>query len=64
MPMFNYRCTGCGCEYETLIMSDWKPYCPNCNADEEDDGIKQEKLVSAPRMFNGDLTDNKPSIKE
>ena len=63
MPMFNYRCTGCGTEYETLIMGDWKAYCPNCNADEEEDGVEQEKLVSAPRMFNGDLTDGKASIK-
>ncbi len=63
MPMFNYKCSGCKTEYETLIMADWKPYCPNCNDSEEDDGVEQEKLVTAPAMFNGHLTDNKPSIR-
>jgi hypothetical protein len=63
MPFFNYKCTVCSCEYEELILGDETARCPNCDPDGEL-GIKQEKQVSSPAMFNGSLTDGKASMKE
>ena len=39
MPLHNYRCTGCGHEFETLVRSDDQPACPLCQ------GQQLERLI-------------------
>ena len=43
MPIYEYRCTQCGCSFEQLVMSarDPDPQCPTCCTE------KVEKLISA-----------------
>jgi putative FmdB family regulatory protein len=43
MPIYEYRCKKCSCEFETLVLSadDPEPCCPNCECEET------EKLMSA-----------------
>jgi putative FmdB family regulatory protein len=40
MPIFNYRCSGCGTEFERLVRSDTRVACPDC------EGTKLERLMS------------------
>ncbi len=42
MPMFEYRCTRCGHEFEELVFGDKTPVCPACHAE------ATEKLISKP----------------
>ena len=42
MPMFEYRCTRCGHEFEELVFGDENPVCPACRAE------ATEKLISKP----------------
>ena len=42
MPMFEYRCTRCGHEFEELVFGDETPVCPACRAE------ATEKLISKP----------------
>ena len=42
MPMFEYRCTRCGHEFEELVFGDKNPVCPACHAE------ATEKLISKP----------------
>jgi putative FmdB family regulatory protein len=30
MPIYEYRCTACGAEFEELVRSDTKVACPEC----------------------------------
>jgi putative FmdB family regulatory protein len=30
MPLFGYHCTGCDTEFETLVMGNDQPVCPDC----------------------------------
>ncbi|MBK9675844.1 MAG: zinc ribbon domain-containing protein [Betaproteobacteria bacterium] len=34
MPIYEYACTKCGQEFETLVRSDTVPDCPNCHSTE------------------------------
>jgi putative FmdB family regulatory protein len=40
MPIYNYRCTACGSEFEQLVRSDTKVACPECR------GRKVDRLMS------------------
>jgi len=40
MPIFNYRCSSCGTEFEQLVRSDTTVACPDCS------GRKLERLMS------------------
>ncbi|MBM4088507.1 MAG: zinc ribbon domain-containing protein [Planctomycetes bacterium] len=42
MPIYEYSCTKCGHEFETLLRGDAQPQCPQCG------GGKLEKLLSVP----------------
>ncbi len=42
MPMYEYRCSKCGNEFEELVFGDETPACPACHAAET------EKLLSRP----------------
>lgn len=42
MPMYEYRCSQCGHEFEELVFGDETPVCPACHAKET------EKLLSRP----------------
>ena len=45
MPIFEYRCTGCGDAFELLILSSSPaPECPACG------GRELEKLMSPPAV--------------
>jgi putative FmdB family regulatory protein len=40
MPIYNYRCTACGTEFERLVRSETRVSCPKCN------GRRLERLMS------------------
>lgn len=40
MPIYSYRCAGCGAEFEQLVRSDTRVTCPGCQ------GRKLERLMS------------------
>jgi putative FmdB family regulatory protein len=40
MPIYNYRCSACGTEFERLVRSDMTVVCPDCN------GQRLERLMS------------------
>jgi putative FmdB family regulatory protein len=40
MPIYNYRCSGCGMEFERLVRSDSDVACPGCQ------GRELERLMS------------------
>ncbi|MCA9090794.1 MAG: zinc ribbon domain-containing protein [Planctomycetaceae bacterium] len=42
MPIFEYRCSDCGAEFEELVRAGEQPPCPRCASK------KLEKLMSAP----------------
>ena len=41
MPIFEYQCKGCGCQFECLVFGKEKPACPSCES------TKVSKLMSA-----------------
>jgi putative FmdB family regulatory protein len=40
MPIYSYRCTACGSEFEQLVRSETKVTCPECQ------GGKLDRLMS------------------
>ena len=44
MPIFEYRCQGCGHEFETLVLKGTVPACPQCHAE------TLERLLSVPSV--------------
>ncbi|HEX6976006.1 MAG TPA: zinc ribbon domain-containing protein [Vicinamibacterales bacterium] len=34
MPLFEFTCSGCGHQFETLVMGSRKPACPKCQSEE------------------------------
>lgn len=32
MPIFEYRCSGCGAEFEKLVRASDTPECPSCHS--------------------------------
>lgn len=44
MPIFEYRCNGCGHEFEALIRKSDVPACPSCKAND------LERLLSRPAL--------------
>lgn len=47
MPIYEYRCEKCGCEFEELVSGDATPACPKCSSGET------RKLMSACRHSAG-----------
>ncbi len=47
MPIFEYKCGGCGQEFEELVFGDVAPTCPVCGSD------KTFKLMSCCRTKTG-----------
>ena len=47
MPIFEYRCRGCGHEFETLVRATDTPACPSCA------GQDLEKIVSGVAIRSG-----------
>ncbi|HUE85307.1 MAG TPA: zinc ribbon domain-containing protein [Vicinamibacterales bacterium] len=44
MPIFEYRCGGCGQEFETLVLKGTVPACPSCKSE------ALERLISLPAV--------------
>jgi putative FmdB family regulatory protein len=44
MPIFEYRCAGCGHEFEMLVRTGTTPACPQCKAE------TLERLLSIPAV--------------
>lgn len=44
MPIYDYKCRGCGVEFEELVKLGETPNCPSC------DGNDLEKLFSFPAV--------------
>jgi putative FmdB family regulatory protein len=36
MPIYEYQCEECDCDFEYLVMAGDKPCCPNCNSKKVD----------------------------
>ena len=47
MPIYEYRCEKCGCDFEELVFGDAIPPCPKCSS------AKTHKLMSACRHSAG-----------
>ena len=47
MPLYEYRCPKCACEFEELVFGQDTPPCPKCGCAETD------KLMSACRHKSG-----------
>ena len=46
MPIYEYRCRGCGHEFEFLVLGGRTPACPSCESEE------LERLISLPRVHS------------
>lgn len=44
MPIYDYKCSSCGAEFEELVKLGETPNCPSCN------GKDLEKLLSLPAV--------------
>ena len=44
MPIFEYRCTGCGHAFEMLVLKGTVPACPSCKSE------TLERMVSIPAV--------------
>ena len=42
MPLYDFRCTGCGQRFELLVRGNAAPVCPHCG------GTALDKQISAP----------------
>jgi putative FmdB family regulatory protein len=42
MPIYDYRCTGCGAQFEQLVRGEEQVMCPRCSSPELD------RLLSLP----------------
>jgi putative FmdB family regulatory protein len=42
MPIYDYRCTSCGTQFEQLVRADQEVGCPRCS------GRDLERLISLP----------------
>ena len=51
MPIYEYRCSGCEHEFETLVRGDARPSCPECGANE------LERLMSLSRVKSSSTRD-------
>ncbi len=47
MPIFEYKCTACGKEFEEVVLGDAQPACPECGSE------NTEKLMSCCRHKTG-----------
>ncbi|HHE71518.1 MAG TPA: zinc ribbon domain-containing protein [Chloroflexi bacterium] len=48
MPVYEYRCSGCGARVEVLVRNSREaPTCPHCGA------LLTQKLLSAPYISSG-----------
>jgi putative FmdB family regulatory protein len=47
MPIYEYRCKKCGCNFEELVFGDATPPCPKCSSE------NTKKLMSACRHSAG-----------
>jgi putative FmdB family regulatory protein len=52
MPIFEYRCAGCGLDFERLVRAEERVACPECGSTKV---RKQLSVVAAPRGRNGDM---------
>lgn len=54
MPIYEYRCTGCGNRVEILVRSSAStPHCPDCGS------VLVEKLFSVPNVLK--MVDRRPA---
>ena len=44
MPIYEYKCRGCGNEFEALVRKSDTPSCPSCK------GLDLERLLSLPAL--------------
>jgi putative FmdB family regulatory protein len=44
MPIYEYTCTGCGHQFETLVLAGTVPACPSCKSE------ALEKRISMPAV--------------
>ena len=54
MPIFEYRCSGCGLDFEQLVRSEDRVTCPECGSSKV---RKQLSVVAAPRKAGGGSED-------
>ncbi len=59
MPIYEYRCKACNCEFEYLQLSDQdpEPQCPSCC------GTKTERLISSGAIRPNGIPGGKGGFK-
>ena len=55
MPIYTYRCAGCGTEFEQLVRSDTRVACPDCQ------GRKLERMMSLTARPPSSTSAGKPA---
>ncbi len=50
MPLFDFRCTSCGNEFEALVRPSEKPQCPSCK------NVNLEQLQSSFAIGSVEIT--------
>jgi putative FmdB family regulatory protein len=50
VPIFEYRCSGCGLDFEQLVRPEDRVTCPECGSSQV---RKQLSVVAAPRKAGG-----------
>ncbi|TWT31559.1 FmdB family zinc ribbon protein [Blastopirellula retiformator] len=54
MPLFEYVCSQCNCEFEALVRGEESPACPQCG------DVKLEKAWSVPAAHTGGASQSLP----
>ena len=52
MPIYEYACSDCGHQFETLVRSDTVPECPNCHSQ----ALDKQLSVFATTASGPDMT--------
>lgn len=56
MPMYEYRCSACGHDFETLVRNGSTPACPQCGSTALD---KQVSAPTAPGLSKAIIDSNR-----
>jgi putative FmdB family regulatory protein len=55
MPIFEYACSACGNEFETLVRSGSTPDCPSCHSTKLDKKLSATARTASPQGGAADV---------
>ena len=56
MPIYEYKCNGCGKDFETLVMGSFVPQCPDCKSEDLARQMSRCGFVSKSAGPGGEVT--------